>query len=109
MSQSISQPSPRSVAQPALIEVCSLVTRIGNESIHDGLDITVVKGEIVGWLAPPAQGNRCFWRRSSACAARRLEASACSGMILEKPSRENRPTFGGVGASCSRVALFFPA
>ncbi len=57
MSQSISQPSPRSVAQPALIKIRGLVTRIGNETIHDGLDLTVVKGEIVGLVGASGSGK----------------------------------------------------
>jgi len=40
-----------------VIEVRGLVTRIGNETIHDGLELTVTKGEIVGLVGASGAGK----------------------------------------------------
>ena len=58
MGQSISRPTMGSAIHGApVIEVRGLVTRIGNGTIHDGLELTVTKGEIVGLVGASGAGK----------------------------------------------------
>jgi len=52
-----------------VIRVRGLVTRFGSQTVHDGLDLDVRRGEVSAWSAAPAPASRCCCARSSGCAA----------------------------------------
>jgi phospholipid/cholesterol/gamma-HCH transport system ATP-binding protein len=40
-----------------IVEVRGLITKIGGQTIHDGLDLTVTKGEILGLVGASGSGK----------------------------------------------------
>ncbi|PJI84300.1 phospholipid/cholesterol/gamma-HCH transport system ATP-binding protein [Yoonia maricola] len=50
------------MAEPPIISVRGLVTRFGNHTIHDGLDLDVRKGEIIGIVGGSGTGKSVLLR-----------------------------------------------
>ncbi len=58
-------------ANDIVVEVRGLVNRFGRQVVHDGLDLTVRRGEVFGILGGSAAASRCCCGPSWACGGRR--------------------------------------
>ena len=57
------------VSEETVIRVRGLVTRFGEQRVHDGFDLDVRRGEILGVVGPSGRASRCCCARSSGSSA----------------------------------------
>ena len=70
------------LAEEPIIRVRGLVNRFGSETVHDGLDLDVLRGEVLGVVGASGSGNQSCCGLLSVSTDQSQGAQRCSGTIF---------------------------
>jgi ABC-type glutathione transport system ATPase component len=91
-----------------VLEVESVVTRFGAETVHDGASFSVQRGEVVALIGASGLGKSVLLRRSSASCAQRLAASGCLAPTCGTRARRSSTNCAGASACYFRTERSSP-
>jgi phospholipid/cholesterol/gamma-HCH transport system ATP-binding protein len=95
------------VADEPIVEVQGLVNRFGSQIVHDGLDMTVVRGEVFGIVGGSGSGKSVLLR--SILGLQRPQAGEVSLMgrpLRQRTAEELKEIKAGYGVTFQQGALF---
>ncbi len=92
-------------AEDAVIRVRGLVTRFGRQTIHDGLNFSVRRGEVLGVVGGSGTGKSVLLRTIIGLKSPEGAALRFSAAIEPAPAKENGERCRRAGACCSRTGL----